>query len=184
MSREEGEILSWTAETGDWWREQTCRIFCCFLVPPLPSLMEFIQFLHKVDKCLLSINKCPRLLPLSFSPPQLGMTSALCATVFLTLELPLLLHGGFGQLRVPPDKHRVDSFFFSPDRVELPWEGVTHTVARAIPPRSCHFLHRYSSQAVGGASTVTKHDPSPVSHPSSLPVWFNGAMTWLTKALS
>ena len=37
------------------------------------------------------------------------------------------------------DEHGADSHFFSPDRVELPWELVTHTEAHAIPPDPVTF---------------------------------------------
>lgn len=39
----------------------------------------------------------------------------------------------------PSEEHRADSYFFSPDRVELPRELVTHTEAHAIPPDPVTF---------------------------------------------
>lgn len=118
---------------------------------PLPNPMKFIYFLHKVDKCLLSTNSSSTLL----LPIWNDRSPVHCGVVVISNSHCCFL-GGFGQPRVSFDKHRVDSYFFSPDRVELPWEDVTHTEAHTIPPDAVSFPHRYCGRAVGVASAVTR----------------------------
>lgn len=110
------------------------------------------------------------------------------AASFIT-QLPQLFFWEFGQSRFPSDVHRVDSNFFSPDKLDLPLEAVTHTEAHAIPPDAVTspigaLAKQLESTGWWKQCYPWPRPPLQESHSVLISWWLDGAWHFLSKSLT